>query len=131
MVKDKKDKRVKKAVVYTIVGIDTNAQKSLLGFYSFFGSENKSTWMDVFQDLINRGLKKVLMFICDDFRGISEAIKAYFPLSDIQKCTVHLARNIYRHMKKEDALYNKISFLLLTFYKFSIFLYSFILWGSL
>lgn len=105
MVKDEKDKRVKKAVVYTIVGIDTNAQKSLLGFYSFFGSENKSTWMDVFQDLINRGLKKVLMFICDDFRGISEAIKAYFPLSDIQKCTVHLARNIYRHMKKEDALY--------------------------
>jgi len=23
--------------------------------------------MEVFQDLINRGLKKVLMFICDDF----------------------------------------------------------------
>ena len=103
MVKDLKDKRVKKAVVYTVVGIDTNAQKSLLGYYSFFGNENKSTWMEVFQDLINRGLKKVLMFICDDFNGISEAIKAYFPYSDIQKCTVHLARNIYKHMKKEDA----------------------------
>ena len=105
MVKDEKDKRVKKAVVYTVVGIDTNANKSLLGFYSFFGSENKSTWMDVLQDLINRGMKKVLMFICDDFSGISEAIKAYFPYSDIQKCTVHLARNVYKHMKKEDASY--------------------------
>jgi len=105
MVKDNKDKRVKKAVVYTVVGIDSNANKSLLGFYSFFGSENKSTWMDVFQDLINRGMKKVLMFICDDFNGISEAIKAYFPYSDIQKCTVHLSRNIYKHMKKEDASY--------------------------
>ena len=83
MVKDLKDKRVKKAVVYTVVGIDTNAQKSLLGYYSFFGSENKSTWMEVFQDLINRGLKRVLMFIADDFKGISEAIKAYFPYSDI------------------------------------------------
>ena len=61
--------------------------------------------MDVFQDLINRGMKKVLMFICDDFSGISEAIKAYFPCSDIQKCTVHLARNVYKHMKKEDASY--------------------------
>ena len=39
--------------------------------------------MEVFQDLINRGLKKVLMFISDDFKGISEAIKAYFPYSDI------------------------------------------------
>jgi len=103
MVKDLKDKRVKKAVVYTVVGIDTNAQKSLLGYYSFFGNENKSTWMEVFQDLINRGLKKVLMFISDDFNGISEVIKAYFPYSDIQKCTVHLSRNIYKHMKKEDA----------------------------
>jgi transposase-like protein len=104
MVKDK-DKRVKKAVVYTVVGIDTNAQKSLLGYYSFFGSENKSTWMEVFQDLINRGLKRVLMFIADDFKGISDVIKAYFPYSDIQKCTVHLSRNIYKHMKKEDAFY--------------------------
>jgi len=51
MVKDLKDKRVKKAVVYTVIGIDTNAQKSLLGYYFFFGSENKSTWMEVFQDL--------------------------------------------------------------------------------
>ena len=100
MVKDLKDKKVKRAVVYTVVGIDTNANKSLLGYYSFFGNENKSTWMEVFSDLINRGLKKVLMFICDDFKGISEAIKAYFPYSDIQKCTVHLSRNIYKHRNK-------------------------------
>ena len=105
MVKDLKDKKVKNAVVYTVVGIDTNAKKSLLGYYSFFGKENKSTWMEVFQDLINRGLKRVLMFICDDFNGISDAINAYFPYSDIQKCTVHLSRNIYKHMKKEDASY--------------------------
>ena len=59
--------------------------------------------MKVFQDLINRGLKKVLVFISDDFKGISEAIRAYFPYSDIQKCTVYLSRNVYKHMKKEDA----------------------------
>ena len=61
--------------------------------------------MDVFQDLINRGMKKVLMFICDDFSGISEAIKAYFPCFYIQKYTIHLSRNVYKHMKKEDASY--------------------------
>nr|WP_269078239.1 transposase [Lebetimonas sp. JS138] len=31
------------------------------------------------------------------------SLKAYFPYSDIQKCTVHLSRNIYKHMKKKDA----------------------------
>ena len=59
--------------------------------------------MEVFQDLINRGMKKVLMFISDDFNGVSEAIKVYFPYFDIQKCTVHLSRNVYKHMKKENA----------------------------
>lgn len=103
MVKDTKDKQVKKGVIYTVLGIDKLANKSIIGFYPFFGSENKSTWMEVFQNLINRGLKRVLMFISDDFSGMSEAINTLFPLSDIQKCIVHLDRNLYRNMKKEDA----------------------------
>jgi transposase-like protein len=103
MIKDTKDKQVKKGVIYTVLGIDKLANKSIIGFYPFFGHENKSTWMEVFQNLINRGLKRVLMFISDDFSGMSEAIKTLFPLSDIQKCVVHLNRNLYRNMKKEDA----------------------------
>jgi transposase-like protein len=103
MVKDHKAKQVKKGVIYTVLGIDKQANKRILGFYSFFGHENKSTWMEVFQNLINRGLKRVLMFISDDFSGITEAINTLFPLSDIQKCIVHLDRNLYKNMKKEDA----------------------------
>ena len=103
MIKDTKDKQVKKGVIYTVLGVDKLANKSIIGFYPFFGHENKSTWMEVFQNLINRGLKRVLMFISDDFSGMSEAINTLFPLSDIQKCIVHLNRNLYRNMQKEDA----------------------------
>lgn len=103
MIKDTKDKQVKKGVIYTVLGVDKQANKSIIGFYPFFGHENKSTWMEVFQNLINRGLKRVLMFISDDFSGMSEAINTLFPLSDIQKCVVHLDRNLYRNMQKEDA----------------------------
>lgn len=85
MIKDTKDKRIKKSVIYTVLGVDKFANKSIIGFYQFFGHENKTTWMEVFQDLINRGLKRVLMFISDDFSGMSEAIKTLFPYSDIQK----------------------------------------------
>ena len=103
MIKDTKDGKVKKGVIYTVLGIDKLANKSIIGFYPFFGHENKTTWMEVFQNLINRGLKRVLMFISDDFSGISEAIKTLFPLSDIQKCIVHLDRNLYKNMQKDDA----------------------------
>jgi len=103
MIKDTKDKQVKKGVIYTVLGVDKHANKSIIGFYPFFGHENKTTWMEVFQNLINRGLKRVLMFISDDFSGMTEAINTLFPLSDIQKCVVHLDRNLYRNMQKEDA----------------------------
>lgn len=103
MIKDTKDKRIKKSVIYTVLGVDKFANKSIIGFYPFFGHENKTKWMEVFQDLINRGLKRVLMFISDDFSGMSEAIKTLFPYSDIQKCIVHLDRNLYRNMQKDDA----------------------------
>ena len=43
------------------------------------------------------------MFISDDFSGISNAINTLFPLSDIQKCVIHLNRNLYRNMAKDDA----------------------------
>ena len=63
----KLNERIKKSVIYTVLGVDKFANKSIIGFYPFFGHENKTTWMEVFQDLINRGLKRVLMFISDDF----------------------------------------------------------------
>jgi len=102
-VKDSKDGKVKKCTTYTVMGVDTSAYKSILGFYPSFGNENRDTWMMVFQDLINRGMKRVLLFISDDFSGINSVIKTAFPLSDIQKCNVHLHRNVFKNTCKEDA----------------------------
>ena len=48
MIKDTKDGKVKKGVIYTVLGVDKLANKSILGFYPFFGHENKTTWMEVF-----------------------------------------------------------------------------------
>jgi len=103
MIKDTKDKQVKKGIIYTVLVLDKHANNSIVDFYPFFGHENKSTWMEVFQNLINCGLKRVLMFISDNFSGISEAINTLFLLSNIQKYLVHLDRNLYKNMKKEDA----------------------------
>jgi transposase-like protein len=101
-VKDLKDGKVKQCAVYTLVGIDYNANKKIIGFYNVFGKENKDTWKSIFQDLITRGLKRVLVFICDDFSGISDAIKTFFPDCYIQKCFVHLQRSIFRNTSKQD-----------------------------
>ena len=50
-------------------------KKDIFGVYIFFGKENKADWMKVFDDLITRGLKEVLIVISDDFPGIIDAVK--------------------------------------------------------
>ena len=102
-VKDEETKRVRKAVIYSCIGIDMEGRKSLFGYYIFYGTENKESWLKILNDLVHRGLKKVLIIISDDFQGLRHAIKTLFPQTDHQLCFVHLERNIRRNMSKSDA----------------------------
>ena len=85
------------------MGIDLQGRKDVYGFYTFFGNENKGDWLKVLNDLIERGLKRVLIVISDDFSGLTEGVKALYPLTEHQLCYVHLQRNVRRHMSTRDA----------------------------
>ncbi len=99
----KASKRVKKSCVYTVLGIDLEGQKDIYGFYEFFGSENKEGWLKVLNDLLDRGLKKVVVVVSDDFPGLSEALESLYPHTEHQLCFVHLKRNIRRNMGRRDS----------------------------
>jgi len=68
-----------------------------------FSSENKADWIKVFNDLIDRGLKRLMLIVSDDFPGITKAIETLFPYTDHQLCLVHLQRNVRNQMDKEDS----------------------------
>ena len=97
--------RVKDACVYSIIMLNMEGKKELAGFYIFFGKENTTDWVSIFNDLITRGLKRVLIIVSDDFPGISERITSLFPNTDHQLCYVHLQRNIRRNLSKQDAYF--------------------------
>jgi len=100
--------KIKKSSIYTVIGIDFDGKKQVLGYYTVFGNENVSDWKIILHDLVNRGLKKVILFISDDFTGISNAFSSIYPKSYVQKCYVHLMRNINRQLGKQDAIeFNK------------------------
>lgn len=96
----KQSKRIKRACVYTVLGVDLEGKKDIYGFYEFFGSESKDGWIKVLNDLMDRGLQKVVMVVSDDFPGLSDALEALFPYTEHQLCFVHLKRNIRRNMGK-------------------------------
>ncbi|ATP59775.1 hypothetical protein CSW10_02430 [Mesomycoplasma dispar] len=64
----------------------------MLGFW-IKNSQSASNWVDVFSELKTRGLQDVLIISCDNLSGISQAIEAVFPQTDVQKCIVHQIRN--------------------------------------
>lgn len=92
VIKMRVDGHVRNVSVYGVIGIDLEGQKECLGLY-FNETESAKYWLTVMNELKNRGLEDVLIFAVDNLSGISEAIGAAFPKSEIQKCIVHQIRN--------------------------------------
>ena len=102
-IKEKVDEKIMEGVIYVIVGITLEGDKEMLGYYINIGNENKGDWLSILNHLIDRGLKRPLMIVSDDFPGLIEAIRVLFPNTDHQLCTVHLKRNIYRNISKAES----------------------------
>jgi len=93
--------KLKEITLFVAVGIDLEGIKEILGFWIFPGKETKKAWAEVFQDLINRGVKRVLVFVTDDFPGVEDLIGKLFPFADHQLCLLHLQRNLRRNLSGE------------------------------
>jgi len=99
----KDDDTASKFVVYSVIGIDTNNKKDLVGYYVIKGSESKDNWKDVFNDLVSRGIKRVAVIVSDDLAGFTDVIHTFFPKAKHQLCIVHLMRNLRKNLPKSIA----------------------------
>jgi transposase-like protein len=87
--------------VYNILGVNLDGSKQVLGAY-VSQSEGAKFWLNVLTDLQNRGVKDILIACIDNLSGFEEAIKAVFPLCEIQSCIVHQMRNTYKYVASKD-----------------------------
>jgi putative transposase len=87
--------------VYTIIGINLDGKKECLGMW-VCETESAKYWLSVLNELKNRGLEDVLIFSVDNLKGISEAIEAVFPQSEVQKCIIHQIRNSLRYVSWKE-----------------------------
>ena len=86
---------------YMIIGIDLDGQKDVLGMW-IGESESAKFWLNILNELKNRGVKDILITSVDNLSGFSEAISACFPKTQIQKCIVHQIRNSTRYVSYQD-----------------------------
>lgn len=98
------DGRIINKAAYAAIGINLEGTKEVLGIWV---GENESSkyWLKVLTEIRNRGVKDILIASVDGLSGFSEAIKAVFPETEIQRCIVHQIRNTlgyvsYKHRKE-------------------------------
>lgn len=91
---------VKKAV-NIVLGINMEGKKEVLSIHI---SENEGAkyWLMVLNNLLNRGVKDVLIFCIDGLKGFPEAIEATFPEAIVQKCIVHIIRNSLKNVSHKE-----------------------------
>ena len=97
----RKEGIVVKKAVYLAIGIDREGRKEVMGFWI---GENESSkyWLNILNELKNRGVQDILIMSIDNLKGFSEAISSVFSRTEIQKCIVHQIRNSIRHISYKD-----------------------------
>jgi putative transposase len=94
--------RLKPACIYLVVGLGRDGKKRVLACLAKSGRENLEDWKLVLRSLIERGLRRVLIVVHDDFSGLLPITKSLFPGADVQLCVVHMQRNAKNHLSKTD-----------------------------
>jgi putative transposase len=94
--------KLRSACIYVVVGLGRDGKKKILSCTGKPGRENLEDWKSVLRGLIERGLRRVMIFIQDDFSGLMPISQGLFPSTDIQLCAVHMQRNAKIHLSKTD-----------------------------
>lgn len=95
------DGRIINKAAYVAIGINLDGKKDVLGIWI---GENESAkyWLNIINELKNRGVKDILIASIDGLSGFSEAIRAAFPETEIQRCIIHQIRSSTKYISYKD-----------------------------
>lgn len=99
--KTKKDGKVINKCVYSVLGVNMDGKKEILGIW-MSDSESASFWATVFNELKNRGVRDILIACHDNLSGFANALSTVFPKTENQLCIIHMIRNSTKYVSYKD-----------------------------
>jgi len=99
--KVKKDGKVINKCVYSVLGVDMDGKKDILGIW-ISENESASFWTAVFNEMKNRGVRDILIACHDNLTGLANAINTAFPKTESQLCIIHMIRNSTKYVSYKD-----------------------------
>ena len=65
-------------------------------------AESAKYWCNILNELRNRGVKDILILCADGLKGLKDAIGNIFPMTEFQRCIVHIIRNTLQYVSYKD-----------------------------
>lgn len=90
-----------KMPILAVIGIDESGKRDVLGF-TVGDCENQRAWEDLLDDLKDRGVKTVDLWITDGHKAMLNAIQNKFPDAQRQRCMKHKMENILAYVPKKQ-----------------------------
>ena len=90
--------------VYLALGVTAEGSRDVLGLWAgeHGDGEGAKYWLRVLSEVKNRGVRDVLMLVCDGLKGLPDAVNATWDKTIVQTCVVHLLRNSFKYASKRD-----------------------------
>lgn len=99
--KTRKDSKIINKCVYSVLGINMDGYKDLLGIW-ISENESASFYASICSDLKSRGVTDIFIACHDNLNGIGPAINATFPKTKQQLCIVHQIRSSTKFVAYKD-----------------------------
>jgi transposase-like protein len=99
-----RDGNVVNRPIYLALGVTVDGERDILGLWAgeHGDGEGAKFWLRVLTEIKNRGVRDVLMVVCDGLKGLPDAVNTCWDKTIVQTCVVHLLRNSFRYASKRD-----------------------------
>lgn len=96
------DGSIEKVPVLVAIGVTEQGHRTVLGLQTG-DKESAPNWRELFKDLKRRGLNgnDVILGIMDGLPGLERVFREEFPNAKVQRCQVHVARNVLAKVPKK------------------------------
>jgi transposase-like protein len=92
---------IAKEAIHIAIGITVEGNKEILG-YEIAPNESAEIWKSLLSSFKQRGLERISLICTDGLNGMENAINETYPQANIQRCIVHVSRNISAKVRVKD-----------------------------
>src|SRR5207247_1039016 len=90
-----------KMPILAVVGIAPTGERDVLAF-RVGDRENHQAWEDLFDDLKQRGVKEIGLWVSDGNKAMLKAISAKFATAPRQRCVAHKMNNVLSYIPNKQ-----------------------------